>query len=116
MTLRLTATTVKQFFEYRCERQVRYDLLADGERLALLGLSDDQERPPWAQAGIDFEAVVVAELARREPVLRPPPGERLSPGESDAFLRRHRGEPYAAQLVLPPPAGSLPLPPGVELA
>ena len=52
MALRLTATLVKQFFHYRCERQIRYGMVASKERRSLTIL----ERPPrevWAEFGID---------------------------------------------------------------
>ena len=35
MSLRLTATAIKSFFQYRCDRQVRYAMLASKERRSL---------------------------------------------------------------------------------
>jgi predicted RecB family nuclease len=121
MALRLTATTLKSFFQYRCERQVRYKLLAGPDREALAIREATEDAASWARAGLDFEDQVIAELARSEAVLRAPAGEALSAVQTAAFLRRRLPETYAHQLRLALPADGdfhrrWSMPEGVELA
>jgi hypothetical protein len=102
----LTATLVKRFFQYRCDRQARYDLLSPGDRAGLTIVEAAGPEQPWARAGVQFEAEVVAALARRARVLAPPAGERLTDGETAAFLHRRDPAEFAhqARLALPDPA------------
>lgn len=105
MTHRLTASIVKQFFQYRCDRQARYALLAPGDRAGLT-IAEAQGPPdPWSEAGVRFEAEVVAALAARASVLLPPPGERLTAAQTADFLRRRDPSEFAhqARLELPDP-------------
>lgn len=97
MPLYLTATAVKLFFQYRCDRQVRYSLLPDGDRAGLSIRVQPESTAPWARVGNDFESAVVAELARRESLLQPPPGKRLTALQTAAFLRREIPEVIAHQ-------------------
>src|SRR5438105_4578486 len=98
MPLYLIATAVKLFFQYRCDRQVRYSLLPDTDRAGLSIREKPESTAPWARVGDDFETAVVDELARREPVLRPPAGKRLTELQSAAFLCRASPEGLAHQL------------------
>ncbi|MFO0822555.1 MAG: PD-(D/E)XK nuclease family protein [Gemmataceae bacterium] len=107
MSDRLTASAVKLFFQYRCDRQVRYNLLAPPERISLQIAQADESDEPWALAGLQFEADLVASLASSAKVLAPPMGERwLTTDETLAFLRRQSPHEYAhqARLWLPDPA------------
>ena len=85
--LRLNATAVKDFYQYGCDRQVRY-LMANP--LALEGLilrAPPAPAGPWAEAATAFERNVIDHLAATTgPVLRPPLGETyLGQAESAAF-------------------------------
>jgi predicted RecB family nuclease len=102
--LALSASTVKSWFQYRCERKTRYETMTAGDRDAVPILRD-VVTAPWAQLGNEFEANVVRLLSTRERVLRPSAGEQgLSQAQSVAFLRRQLTETYAHQLVLEPRA------------
>lgn len=102
MTLALSASTVKAWFQYRCERKVRYELFTD-EELAALPIAADVREQSWAILGVDYEERVLRRLDRVEGVLRPQPGEFGLP-EVDAitFLRGRSRVPYASQLNLRP--------------
>jgi hypothetical protein len=102
MTLALSASTVKAWFQYRCERKVRYELFTD-EELAALPIAADVREQSWAILGVDYEERVLRRLDRLEGVLRPQPGEFGLP-EVDAitFLRGRSRAPYASQLNLRP--------------
>ncbi len=121
MALRLTATTVKSFFQYRCERQVRYMMMSATDRQTLSIQEPPDDDAVWARVGIDFEEGVVTALSRRESVLRPPRGEKLTAVETAAFLRGERPERYAHQPRLALSADEdlrrrWQVPPAVELA
>ena len=58
----MTATAIKSFFQYRCDRQARYAMLASKERQSLTIL-ERQPREAWAAFGIDYETAVVFRLA-----------------------------------------------------
>ena len=97
-----SASTVKSWFQYRCERKVRYELSSDDELAAVPVLKDIREAP-WAKLGNEFEDRVVNRLAAEAAVLRPAPGEKvLSERLTLAFLRGERSETYAAQINLKP--------------
>ena len=53
MTLALSASTVKAWFQYRCERKVRYELFTD-EELATLPIASDVREQSWAVLGVDY--------------------------------------------------------------
>lgn len=97
-----SASTVKSWFQYRCERKVRYELSSDDELASVPVLKDVREHR-WARLGNEFEDRVVRRLAADGGVLRPAPGEDvLSERLTLAFLRGERPERYAAQVNLKP--------------
>ncbi|WP_144340150.1 hypothetical protein [Sinorhizobium sp. BJ1] len=97
-----SASTIKSWFQYRCERKVRYELSTDIELAAIPVVKDVRERP-WAVLGNQFEERVVRRLGRQDKVLRPTIGDNaLSEALSGAFLRGNRQETYAAQINLRP--------------
>jgi predicted RecB family nuclease len=100
MVLRLTATALKSFFQYRCERQLRYTMMSEADREGLSIQEVPEDDAGWARVGIDFEEEVVAALSRRESMVRPPRGEKLTAVQTAAFLRRQRPEGIAHQLRL----------------
>lgn len=100
MRLAVSASTIKSWFQYRCERKTRYETMPYEERESIPILRDKIERP-WATLGNEYERQVVENLARRKSVLRPSSGEEyLSQSMSTAFLENSRPEDYAYQLVL----------------
>ncbi len=95
-----SATTVSSWFQYRCERKVRYELSSDSE-LAGIPITKDKREQSWAILGIRFEEEVVARLGRD--VLRPSRDEKVLPEAlSAAFLAGQRKERFAAQINLLP--------------
>ncbi len=104
MTLALSASTVKAWFQYRCERKVRYELFTDQE-LASLPIDVDVREQSWAVLGVDYEERVLRRLGREAGVLRPSPGDfGLLEAEAISFLRGRTRQPYASQLNLRPRA------------
>ena len=102
MVRALSASTVKAWFQYRCERKVRYELASDDE-LASVPIRKDVREQSWAILGRDYEERVLRRLARDAGLLRPATGEfGLSEALAVAFLRGRRDEPYAAQVNLRP--------------
>jgi hypothetical protein len=96
----LSASTIKSWFQYRCERKVRYELSSD-EELAAVPVAKDVREQAWAILGQDFEERVVDRLSRETSVLRPAPGDfGLNGRLAGAFLRGLRPETYAAQINL----------------
>ena len=96
----LSASTIKSWFQYRCERKVRYELSSD-EELAAVPVTKDVREQAWAILGKDFEDRVVQRLSQDVGVLMPAPGDRgLSERLASAFLRGLRPEAYATQLNL----------------
>ncbi|MCC8970046.1 hypothetical protein [Bradyrhizobium brasilense] len=102
MALALSASTVKSWFQYRCERKVRYELFTD-EELATLPIAVDVREQSWAMLGVDYEERVLRRLNEEVGVLRPLAGE-FGLGEADAisFLRGHSRQQFASQLNLRP--------------
>jgi len=100
MSKGLSASTIKSWFQYRCERKVKYELSSD-EELAAVPIIKDVREPRWAILGVDFERRVVSRLNREQGVLQPDPGEDwLSERLGAAFLKGQVTEPYAAQINL----------------
>jgi len=99
MDLAVTPTVVKQYFQYRCDRQARYLMLRAAARAAL-AITTQQPAGPWADEGTGYERDVVTVLAARESVLRLD-GLETRPGEAFerflAFLRREVDARYAYQ-------------------
>lgn len=109
-----SATTVKSWFQYRCERKVRYELSTEVE-LAAIPITKDIREKPWAILGNQFEERVVRRLGLQEKVLRPAFGDNaLSEALTGAFLRGKRSETYAAQVNLRP-TGTVPFLEGTGL-
>lgn len=98
----LSGSTIKSWFQYRCERKTRYEIM-DPSELAAIPVAKDQREQPWATLGVDYENRVVARLARETGVLRPTHGEDgLLERHAVAFLRGHGSANYAAQVNLRP--------------
>ena len=64
-----SASTIKSWFQYRCERKVRYELSTDAE-LAEVPIVKDVREQAWAILGTQFEERVVQRLDRELGVLR----------------------------------------------
>lgn len=94
---------MKSWFQYRCERKTRYEIMEPSELAAIPVAKDDREKS-WAVVGIDYENRVVRRLARECSVLRPPEGDRegLADDLAAAFLEGRGSADYAAQLKLRP--------------
>lgn len=103
MATGLSGSTIKSWFQYRCERKTRYEIM-DPDELAAIPIAKDDREQPWAMLGIDYEDRVVARLARQTSVLRP--GFKQEGGllerEAVAFLRGQGSAEYAAQVNLRP--------------
>lgn len=101
----LSGSIVKGWFQYRCERKVRYETMSGPELSAVPVLADDRENP-WAVKGIDFEDQVVSKLAGEERVLvskgTKKSGSRLVDGLAIPFLTGKGDGRYAAQLNVAP--------------
>lgn len=99
----LSGSTIKSWFQYRCERKTRYEIMEPAELAAVPVAKDDREKP-WAVLGVDFEERVVRRLARETGVLRPSRGDTdgLRDDVAAAFLRGNGSAEYAAQLKLKP--------------
>ena len=96
----ISASTVKAWFQYRCERKTRYDTM-DAASQAAIPLISDQREQLWAKLGDAYEERIVAALAPN--VLLPFPGRNiLTEEQTRAFLSGARGHLYAAQLNLRP--------------
>src|SRR5262249_4887725 len=97
-----SASTIKSWFQYRCERKVRYELSTEAELAAVPVVKDVREQA-WALLGTQFEERVVRRLHREVGVLGPTAGDdALSERLTAAFLRGDRNERYAAQVNLRP--------------
>lgn len=99
----LSGSTIKSWFQYRCERKTRYEIMEPSELAAIPVAKDDREKP-WAVVGVDYENRVVQRLARETSVLRPPVGdsEGLRDDLAAAFLSGRGTARFAAQLKLRP--------------
>lgn len=98
----LSGSTIKSWFQYRCERKTRYEIM-DPSELAAIPVAKDQREQPWATLGVDYENRVVTRLARETGVLRPAHGEDgLLERHAAAFLKGQGSATYAAQVNLRP--------------
>lgn len=99
----LSGSTIKSWFQYRCERKTRYEIMEPSELAAVPVAKDDREKP-WAVVGVDYENRVVQRLAREASVVRPPVGdsEGLRDDLAAAFLSARGSARYAAQVKLRP--------------
>lgn len=103
MAKRLSGSTIKSWFQYRCERKTRYEIMEPIDLAAVPVTKDDREKP-WAVVGVDYENRVVRRLARETSVLHPPLGEKegLRDDLAAAFLAGRGSARFAAQLKLRP--------------
>lgn len=98
----LSGSTIKSWFQYRCERKTRYEIM-DPTELAAVPVAKDQREQPWATLGVDYEERVVARLGRETGVLRPALGEDgLLERHATAFFKGQGSAEYAAQVNLRP--------------
>jgi hypothetical protein len=118
MPLSLSASTIKSWFQYRCERKTRYDIMTSAE-LAEARVAKDERTQPWAKLGLEFEDLVVSRLGETTPLLVPGgSAEHLGQALTRAFLQGRRPERYAAQATLDPGTAvtrALALPEGIGL-
>ena len=104
MTKKFSASTVKSWFQYSCERKVRYELSTDDE-LATVPVVKDIREKSWAVLGTEYEKRVVHRLHHEQGVLQPTTGDdALSETLTAAFLRGLTTQTYAAQVNLRPMA------------
>jgi hypothetical protein len=102
MTKGFSGSTIKSWFQYRCERKVRFELSTSDE-LKGAQVEKDIRQAVWATLGTAYEDRVVARLAREEGVRRPRrPKEPLDEQTTAAFLRGALTTPYIAQANLTP--------------
>lgn len=102
MALGLSGSTIKSWFQYRCERKTRYEIMDPSELAAIPVAKDDREQP-WANLGVDYEDRVVSRLARETIVLRPGSSdEGLLERHAVAFLKGQGSARFAAQVNLRP--------------
>lgn len=102
MATGLSGSTIKSWFQYRCERKTRYEMMTPTELAAVPVGNDDREKS-WAVLGIDYENRVVAKLARERRVhLKKPNEDGLSDAVTNAFLRIEGTADHAAQVNLRP--------------
>jgi hypothetical protein len=100
MATGLSASTVKSWFQYRCERKTRYDMMTRTERDSAAILKEESGAA-WALEGNKFEERVLARLRAEQPLLGPGPNQdRLGQAETIAFLRGQIKEKVATQLGL----------------
>lgn len=96
----LSASTVKSWFQYRCERKTRYDMMSRSERDGA-AIVKQESGAAWAIEGNRFEELVLTRLRRTQALLAPGPLEpRLGEAETIAFLRGETRESVATQLGL----------------
>lgn len=99
-----SGSTIKSWFQYRCERKTRYELFTDAERDAVPVVKVVKEQN-WAVLGNEFEQRVVAKLDRTDGVLLPSsPKQPLDERLTASFLRGQQVKPFAAQANLTPRA------------
>lgn len=102
MSLGVSGSTIKNWFQYRCERKTRYQMMPPAE-LAAVPISEVVKGESWARFGEDFEKRVVARLARDRRVHLPGPHEdALADHLADAFLRGQGSRDHAAQVNVRP--------------
>jgi len=86
-TLSFSASTVKSWFQYRCDRKTRYETMSQKQRDAIPILKV-QSPALWAELGNQFESQLVATLAHSHPTLVPASGEdTISEALAASFLK-----------------------------
>jgi hypothetical protein len=109
----LSASTVKSWFQYRCERKTHYDMMTRAQRDDAT-IVKEESGAAWAVEGDKFEERVIERVRREQPILLPAIGQdRLGQAATIAFLRGETTERVATQLGLeqgPSLAATLALP------
>jgi hypothetical protein len=97
--LRFSGSTVKSWFQYRCDRKTRYETLTADERAAVPVLQVLQPSA-WAQFGVDFEKIVLKRLNSTGASIYLPLNRQVTHDELTTlpFLRGSRKEEYGYQL------------------
>lgn len=103
MTLKVSASAVKSWFQYRCERKLVYDTMSDAERDAI-PIEQQYIPQPWAELGNSYEQEVVAAYIESGVAVRmPPPGaDDIGERASLDFLAGKGKHQAAHQVVLTP--------------
>jgi len=102
MSMGLSGSTIKSWFQYRCERKTRYEMMNPAE-LAAIPVSNDHREKRWAVLGVQYENRVVALLASGDGVLQKAPHEEaLSEHMAATFFEGRGSARYAAQVNLRP--------------
>jgi hypothetical protein len=95
-----SGSTIKSWFQYRCERKTRYEIM-DPTDLAAVEIAK-RDGGAWADFGVGYEDRVVSALGKGN-VVRPSPGRKgLSEAQTKSFLRGDGGAQYADQMNLRP--------------
>lgn len=99
--LRLSGSTVKSWFQYRCDRKTRYETLTPDERAAVPVLQTLQPSA-WAQFGMDFEKDVLKHLRMSGASIYLPLKKQATHDDLTTlpFISGTRPEEYAYQLRL----------------
>lgn len=99
--LRLSGSTVKSWFQYRCDRKTRYETLTPDERGAIPVLQTLQPSA-WAQFGMDFEKNVLEHLRTTGTSIYLPLNKQATHDDLTTlpFISGARTEEYAYQLRL----------------
>jgi hypothetical protein len=100
MVLSLSASTVKHYFQYRCERQLRYRMMSRASVESAFGALSPDEPDAWRAAGNQYESRLIDNLSDAHTVLRPPEDGKLSAVETLAFLRIGGPQRFIAQARL----------------
>lgn len=96
----LSASTVKSWFQYRCERKTRYDMMTRAERDSAI-IVKEESGAAWALEGNKFEERVLERFYAKGLLLGPGPNEdRLGQAQTIAFLRGQSKQNAATQLGL----------------
>lgn len=120
MKLELTATAVKSWFQYHCERKLVYDSMPTASKQHI-PIERNLIAGSWSEVGNEFEKRVIEALKRRHPgqVLGPSSGEDgVSDQRTIAFLGRTQKERFIHQASLketPRLRALLNLPPEVSI-
>ncbi len=102
MSRGFSGSTIKSWFQYRCERKVRFELSSNDE-LAAVPVIRDVRQASWAALGTAYEARVMQRLDREEGVRLPNrPKDPLYEASTTAFLRGTPTVHYIAQANLTP--------------
>jgi predicted RecB family nuclease len=101
----VSGTTIKGWFQYKCERKTRYESIAAAD-LSAIPIIQDTRESQWAIKGTDFEASLVNQLSRQHKVLVPRKSSdafaKLDDSLAHRFLRGEDTALYAAQMNVRP--------------